>query len=257
MPDRLDPAYDSLLLRLKFGRSAIDPTAFSGLTVGELKPERAMKALLADDHVIFRQGLRALIESIDPDASFLEAGSYTSALDVGKDCDDLTIIVVDLRMPGAEGVDGLRALRRRFPTVPVFVLSASEDAEDVFQALQAGASGYLAKSAPAETVIEALRVVLVGGIYVPRSLVAVRDLATPEPIKQPSSEDNNLTPRQYEVLQLLAGGCSNKEIAGRLGTSEGTVKAHVSAIMRQLGVRNRVQLLLAAQDRGFTAEQDR
>jgi DNA-binding NarL/FixJ family response regulator len=215
-----------------------------------------MKALLADDHVIFRQGLRALFESIDSSAIFLEADSYTSALDVSKSCDDLTIIVVDLRMPGANGVEGLRSLRKRFPTVPIFVLSASEDADDVFQALQAGAAGYLAKSASAETLIEALRVVLVGGIYVPRSLVAVRDLASPGR-SGAQDADGKLTPRQFEVLQLLAEGYSNKEIAARLGTSDGTVKAHVSAIMRQLGVRNRVQLLLAAQDRGFTVDSAR
>jgi DNA-binding NarL/FixJ family response regulator len=209
-----------------------------------------MKALLADDHVVFRQGLRAIIESIDGNAEFLEAGSFASALEVSAGCNDLTVIVVDLRMPGADGFEGLRALRQRFPSVPVLVLSASEDANDVFKALEAGASGYIAKSASAEALIEAFRIVLVGGVYVPRSLVAVRDLDSQERTAQ--QQRGPLTPRQLEVLSLLAAGNSNKQIAGRLGTSDGTIKAHISAIMRQLGVRNRLQLLLAAQERGIT-----
>jgi DNA-binding NarL/FixJ family response regulator len=136
------------------------------------------------------------------------------------------------------------------PAIPILVLSASEDADDVFQALEAGASGYLAKSAPADTLVEALRLIMVGGIYVPRTLIKGRE-ATP---RQPAAvaEAPLLTPRQREVLALISTGQSNKEIAHRLGTSEGTIKAHISAIMRRLGVHNRVQLLLNAQQCGIT-----
>jgi DNA-binding NarL/FixJ family response regulator len=230
------------------GMDTFDATSVTGFAA----EKRSMRALLADDHVIFRQGLRALIESIDRSASFLEADSFASALEVSAGCDDLTIIIADLRMPGTDSFAGLRALRKRFPSVPVLVLSASEDAEDVFRALEAGASGYLAKSAPTETLVEALRLVLVGGVYVPRSLIAVRDLSTPS--RSDERRRGPLTLRQREVLALIAAGHSNKEIAAHLGVSEGTIKAHVSAIMRVLGVRNRVQLLLAVTERGITTE---
>ncbi len=182
--------------------------------------------------------MRAVVESIDRNASFIEADSFSSALVVSACHDDLTIIIVDLRMPGTDGFSGVRTLRYRFPAVPVLVASASEDADDVFRALEAGASGYIAKSASAETLVEAIRLVLVGGVYVPRSLVAVHNLAIPDRA--------SLTPRQLEVLTLLAAGQSNKEIAAQLGTSHGTVKAHVSAIMRQLGARNGVQFAISA-----------
>ena len=120
----------------------------------------------------------------------------------------------------------------------------------VFQALEAGASGYLAKSAPADTLVEALRLVIVGGIYVPRALIKGRESR----LRQPAAvaQAPVLTPRQREILALISTGRSNKEIAHRLGTSDGTIKAHISAIMRRLGVRNRVQLLLTAQQLGFT-----
>lgn len=124
------------------------------------------------------------------------------------------------------------------------VLSASEDGEDVFRALAAGASGYLPKSASAATIVAALRLVLAGGVHVPRELVAGgATLGAPAPPR--------LTARQAEVLALIGAGHANKEIAHRLGTSEGTIKAHVAAIMRQFGVRNRVQLLLAADRAGM------
>ena len=209
-----------------------------------------MKALIADDHVIFRQGLRSILEGIETVAELHEAGDFEQALSLAERHPDLTVVIVDLRMPAMNGFSGLRALRQKLPAIPILVLSASEDADDVFQALEAGASGYLAKSAPAEMLVEALRLVIVGGIYVPRALIAGREGALRGVAGAP--EAPVLTRRQREVLELISAGHPNKAIAHRLGTSEGTVKAHISAIMRQLGVRNRVQLLRAAEQRGLT-----
>jgi DNA-binding NarL/FixJ family response regulator len=209
-----------------------------------------VKALIADDHVIFRQGLRTVLAGIEGNAELLEAGDFEQALDLAERHADLTVLIVDLRMPAMNGFSGLRALRRTLPAVPILVLSASEDADDVFQALEAGASGYIAKSAPADALIEALRLVIVGGIYVPRALIAGRESALRA--NAVAAEAPPLTPRQREVLDLISAGHSNKAIAHRLGTSEGTVKAHISAIMRQLGAHNRVQLLRAAERRGIT-----
>jgi DNA-binding NarL/FixJ family response regulator len=209
-----------------------------------------VKVLIADDHAIFRQGLRVVLGDLDSAVEILEAADFGEALATAKDAPDLSLLLADLRMPQMDGFDGLRALRRLLPRTPIMVLSASEEAADLFGALESGASGYLPKSAPAPVILDALRLVLAGGVYVPRELVSGEG----KPLAQPAAalgRGGVLTPRQHEVLALIADGHSNKEIAYRIGTSEGTVKAHVTAIMRALGVRNRVQLLLAAEQRGI------
>jgi DNA-binding NarL/FixJ family response regulator len=204
-----------------------------------------MRVLIADDHAIFRQGLRAVLGALSEIEAIDEAGDLETALGFAV-ARRPEIIFLDLRMPGMDGFSGIGAFRRRNAAAPILVLSASEDKEDVFQALAAGASGYLAKSASASVILEAMRLVLVGGIYVPRELVSQAEDAA-----RPKAGAPRLTERQTEVLNLIVDGHSNKEIAHRLGTSEGTVKAHVTAIMRQLGVRNRVQMLLAAERTGL------
>jgi DNA-binding NarL/FixJ family response regulator len=212
-----------------------------------------VKVLVADDHAIFRQGLRVVLGDLDAAVEIVEAEDFAGALAVAEDATDLALLLVDLRMPHMDGFAGLRALRRQLPRTPIMVLSASEEAADLFGALECGASGYLPKSAPAGVILEALRLVLAGGVYVPRALVSDggKPLAPADHGVGAGQRADVLTPRQHEVLALIADGHSNKEIAHRIGTSEGTVKAHITAIMRALGVRNRVQLLLAAQRRGI------
>jgi DNA-binding NarL/FixJ family response regulator len=208
-----------------------------------------VKVLVADDHAIFRQGLRVVLGDLDPAIEILEAADFGEALAIARDAHDLSLLLADLRMPQMDGFEGLKALRRVVTRAPIMVLSASEEAADLFGALESGASGYLPKSAPALVILEALRLVLAGGVYVPRELVSGG-----RPLPQTLASSGRvgiLTPRQHEVLALIADGHSNKEIAHRIGTSEGTVKAHITAIMRVLGVRNRVQLLLAAEQRGI------
>jgi DNA-binding NarL/FixJ family response regulator len=205
--------------------------------------------LVADDHSIFRQGLRVVLNGFDPLLDLFEASDFSETLKVAGSTADLALVLVDLRMPEMDSFDGLRALRRLLPNVPILVLSASEDPSDVFRALECGASGYLPKSSPESVMLEAFRLVLVGGVYVPRELVGGgKPLHHSSPMAQRS---NILTPRQSAVLALIADGHSNKEIAHLIGTTEGTVKTHVTAIMRTLGVRNRVQLLLAAERHGI------
>lgn len=223
-------------------------------SAGRNEAQPNLKVLIADDHVIFRQGLRAVLHRIDAEPVLIEAGDFTEALALAGKHPDLNLAIVDLRMPAMNGFDGVRTLRQRLPAVPILMLTASEDTEDVFRALEAGASGYLAKSAPMETLIAALRLVLIGGVYVPRTLIGVHKPPLPASEAAPPVDPDHrgaLTPRQHEVVTLIAEGHSNKEIAFRLGTSDGTIKAHISAIMRQLGVRNRIQLLLAAERLGI------
>jgi DNA-binding NarL/FixJ family response regulator len=213
-----------------------------------MKADAAIRVLIADDHAIFRQGLRLVLDGLDPPPDVVEAGDFAEARTLADTEPAPDLMLVDLRMPGMDGFAGIGALKRARPAAPLVVLSASEDSEDVFKALAAGASGYLPKSATAATILVALRLVLAGGVHVPRELVAGgAALGAPPPS---AAAAPRLTARQAEVLDLIAGGHANKEIAHRLGTSEGTIKAHVAAIMRQYGVRNRVQLLLAAERAG-------
>lgn len=209
-----------------------------------MKADTAIHVLIADDHAIFRQGLRLVLDGLAHAPVVAEAGDFAEALAHACALPAPDLMLVDLRMPGMDGFAGIGALKRARPSAPLMVLSASEDGEDVFRALAAGASGYLPKSAAATTILEALRLVLAGGVHVPRELVAGG-----APLGMPGAP--RLTARQAEVLALIGDGHANKEIAHRLGTSEGTVKAHVAAIMRQFGVRNRVQLLLAADRAGL------
>jgi DNA-binding NarL/FixJ family response regulator len=214
-----------------------------------------VKVLVADDHAIFRQGLRVVLDDLEAVVEVIEAGNFAEALSVARRTSDLALVLVDLRMPEMDSFEGLRALRRLLPRVPLMVLSASEEADDVFASLECGASGYLPKSASNAVMLEAMRLILVGGVYVPRQLAASGKPLYQQPAA-PAERSPSLTPRQQAVLGLIAAGHSNKEIAHRIGTTEGTVKAHITAIMRVLGVRNRVQLLLAAERRGIRPRSD-
>ena len=193
--------------------------------------------LIADDHAVFRQGLRAVLGRLDPEARVIETESFTDAVALSATHPGVTLIVADLRMPDRDGFSGMRELRKGWPATPILALSASEQADDVFLALEAGASGYVPKSASASRLIEVMQLVMHGGIYVPRELIDGRSA----PVRPPAAA---LTGRQQEILALVVEGCSNKEIARRMSIRSGTVKAHLAAIMRHFGVNNRVRLML-------------
>ncbi len=207
---------------------------------GSLKDSRPT-FLVADDHAVFRQGLRIVIQNQWPEASILETQNFSEALAYPDDT-TLTLVIADLHMPDSSGPDGVRSVRRKWPHTPIMALSASEEPDDVYVALEAGASGYLSKSASLPKLIEVIEIVAGGGIFVPRDLVSVDTRPAPAKLAP------RLTARQTEVLPLVAAGFSNKEIARRLNLSPGTVKAHLSAIMREYGVNNRVRLLLELRD---------
>lgn len=200
-------------------------------------PHAPATFLIADDHAIFRQGLRAVLGRLDPEARVIETESFEAAMALTGTHPELQLIVADLRMPDHDGFTGMRALRKSWPSTPILALSASEQADDVFLALEAGASGYVSKSTSTGRLIEVMQLVMLGGIYVPRDLLDGQRAPAPHP-------GAALTPRQREILALVVEGCSNKEIARRIAIREGTVKAHLAAIMRHFGVNNRVKLLL-------------
>jgi len=197
-----------------------------------------MKLLIVDDHPVFRQGFVALITGEWPDASVAQAHDGTQALRVLAEQPDLDIVVLDLLMPGTLGLDLLGRLGAERPDLPVLVLSTLESEADIRRALARGASGYVPKSAAPSTLVSAIRLVLNGEIYVPPLVLGQMPPA--------QSADRRLTPRQMEVLRLLAEGYSNKRIATTLGLSEKTVKTHLASIFRLLDADSRTHAIAAA-----------
>ncbi len=202
-----------------------------------------MKFLIIDDHPMLRQGVAAVLRDLQAGVSVLEADDGAAGLAQAAQNADLACALVDLRLNGLSGLDTVVQLRQAHPALPVIMLSASEDPADVRAALAAGARGYCPKSAGHATMLAAVRLVLAGEIYVP-PLMASAPAVVPE---APAP----LTARQLEVLHLVCKGRPNKDIARQLGMQEKTVKTHVTAIFRALGVVNRAQAVIAARKAGL------
>ncbi|MGQ9369869.1 LuxR C-terminal-related transcriptional regulator [Azospirillum sp. ST 5-10] len=212
-----------------------------------------MNVLIADDHLLFRDGLRRLLSQFKENMAFHEAGTFD---EVRTLCDGelpFDLILLDLGMPGWTGFSDLGQIHARLPKALLVVVSGSERRSDLLEALENGAAGYIPKSSSAKVLMGALELVLNGGIYVPAQairgdLLTSADAAPDDPLTATATGANDqLTPRQREVLTRLREGKSNKQIAHELGLTEGTVKVHVTAILRLLGVRNRTQAALTAQ----------
>lgn len=199
-----------------------------------------MKILLADDHALFRAGMKHLLADLDTNVEISETHDGPGVLRIMGGDTAFDLLLLDLGMPGLGGLGVLAALRRQSPETPVVILSASEDPADVRAAMAGGASGFIPKSAHSEVMLDALRLVLAGGVYQPpATLLANAPAAT---------KDEALTPRQREVLALIKRGKSNKEIGRALDLTEGTVKQHVSAILKTLNAPNRMRAVLAGKE---------
>jgi DNA-binding NarL/FixJ family response regulator len=218
---------------------------------------REPSVIIADDHPLARESLRQLVEKILPGARVTEAANADELrrlLDAGNGTIDL--LLLDLVMPGAGRFELLEYACDTFPDLKVLVLSASESPYHKRKALDIGASGYVTKTEPRSTIGDAIRMVAGGGIYVPREFRAPdthpsRDGETPDaadPLQV------SVTPRQQEVLALVAQGKSNKAIARDLDLTENTVKIHVAAVLKALGVRNRTEAVMAARRLGLLEE---
>jgi DNA-binding NarL/FixJ family response regulator len=215
------------------------------------------KILIADDHPLFREAITNVIESGFPDTETLETENLETALALAQEHDDLDLVLLDLNMPGMNGLNGLISLRNEAPTVPVVIVSAEDDKQIVLQAITCGAVGFISKSSPRNQMTEALQQILDGNVYLPSDIIRQ---SGQEGRRNRRGNDNpqiapellsSLTRRQLLVLERMAKGESNKQIAYNLHIAETTVKAHVSAILRKLGVHNRVQAILSASDIDF------
>jgi DNA-binding NarL/FixJ family response regulator len=217
---------------------------------------RRLRVLLADDHEMFRMAMRVALTPLGPDTEWLEAGSAEATTALLERCGAVDIALLDLHMPQADGLPWIARLRERFPDAPLVVVSADERGADIKALIDLGVAGFIPKSDSAAVILQAVRLVLSGGTYVPLRLLALSNarLGAVASGLDGSGSGNGadaavpgLTPRQDEVLRLLAQGYPNKLIARDLGLSEGTVKVHLLAIYRVLNARNRTAAVIAAQ----------
>ena len=215
------------------------------------------KILIADDHPLFREAIINVIRNEFPDCEIFESDGLDGAMQITEANDTLDLILLDLDMPGMNGLNGLISLRNSSPTIPVVIVSAEKNKQVVLQAITYGAVGFIAKSSSREQMGAALQSILAGNVYLPPDIIRV-DARSPKP--QGNSDDikaispellSSLTRRQLLVLERMSKGESNKQIAYNLNIAETTVKTHVSAILRKLGVYNRIQAILSAGDIDF------
>lgn len=213
-----------------------------------------MVVLIADDHALFRYGISLALESLYKDVTILQAASADEAQRMAHEAPNIDLILLDLMMPGLNGIADLKKYIESLPRVPVVVVSGSRQRSTIRAAIEAGARGYILKSSNGEILKHVLPLVLSGELYVPAQAVASEEIGATSEFETSPLEENSdfnpdfksLTPRETQVLKLLTLGYSNKEIARSLGMLEGTVKVHVKSIMKKLGVNNRTQAAIAA-----------
>ena len=206
--------------------------------------------LIADDHPLFRQALAMALATIIPEARIMEAGTLAAASRLAADTPDLSLITLDLKMPGAVGYSGIALLHAERPAVPILVVSGADNANAADEARAFGAVGFLRKDADLPQIEAAIRAALApagGG----QDAAALKAQSSPSPVERVRGTVAGLTPTQLKVLLAVLEGKLNKQIAYDLGMSAATVKAHMTAIMRKLDVQNRTQAALAARSLGL------
>ncbi|MFQ5959114.1 MAG: response regulator [Alphaproteobacteria bacterium] len=217
-----------------------------------------MHILLAADHRLVRDGLKLFVVRLASEVDVVEASTFDEALSQATGAEKLDLIILDLAMPGMNGLAGLEVMRARFPGVPVVILSGTLHRSEVINALDRGAHGYIPKTLSGESMLNALQLVVSGEKYVP-SVICSDTGAGPTPAPgngvafSGDSPLQRLTPRERDVLGLLTKGYSNKEIARDLELQEVTVKVHLKGVFRKLGAANRTQAVKIAMQLGWEA----
>ncbi|NTE85327.1 response regulator [Agrobacterium rubi] len=198
--------------------------------------------IIADDHPLFRGALCQAVAGLDGDNTIIEAGDFEAAKTAAADQPDADLMLLDLAMPGVSGFSGLMALRAEFSSLPIVIVSATDDPATMRRAIELGASGFISKSSGIEDMRAGIRAVLEGDVWIPASCQSGLD-------HDPDMADlinrlRTLTPQQNRVLAMLGEGLLNKQIAYELSVSEATIKAHVSAILLKLKVDSRTQAVI-------------
>lgn len=220
--------------------------------------------LVADDHPLFRDALQAVIRGGLADTRLLEADSLAAAMAHIEAHDTLDLLLLDLSLPDADGLEGLKTLRSAFPWLPVAIVSAHQERQLVLDAITQGAVGYIPKSTPSQQLLSALEQILQGQLYLPADIMrrppAQRAPAAASVSSSAALQDvertarlPRLTDKQLDVLSCMSQGMSNKQIARELTIAETTVKTHVSAILRKLGASSRVHAIVLASEEDLSS----
>lgn len=207
-----------------------------------------MRILVADDHNLVRDGLKPFLYELDSDAEILDASNLDEALAAAKGGDSIDLILLDLKMPGMNGLQGVDQMRRVRPDARLVILSGHVERDEVLAAVRAGANGYIPKTISGPALTNALRLVLAGESYLPPSIL----LESPSvEAKAPTSPLSTLSAREREILGYLIEGQTNKEIARRLDLQEITIKIHLRNVYRKIGAVNRAQAVRIALSSGW------
>jgi DNA-binding NarL/FixJ family response regulator len=209
-----------------------------------------LKILIVEDHALVREALVRILRSLGTETQVRETTSGDQALGTLKHECDFDLVLLDLALPGMDSFTCLRLLRQRYPNIPIVIISAFDDPPTINRALSNGAAGFISKSYSGDQLLSALSQVLAGHTFRPSNIPSTAQLNSVPPVLSsrtaPSPTECGLTERQGEVLALMTKGRSNREIATQLGLSEGTIKLHVTAIFKSLGVTSRTQAIVIA-----------
>jgi DNA-binding NarL/FixJ family response regulator len=197
-----------------------------------------------DDHALFRDGLKYVLSELHGEINIFEAPDSTISKQILQKNPDIDLMLVDLNIPGDNGFSLLEYCCIKHPLLPIVIVSASSDKHDISRAIEIGAMGYIPKNTTSKIMLSALQIVLAGEVYIPQAIIANHsvDIAT--------NNNTHFTPKQLQVLANIIEGHSNKVIAYQMDIAEATIKMHVTAIMKKLGVSNRTQAALVAKERG-------
>lgn len=230
-----------------------------------------MKILIADDHELFLKGLEFILQENFPDTKLTTAQSYTDIFSVLEQDDCFDLVITDLAMPGANWLSAITKIHQLIPDTPIIIISAVFDKEILQQTLDIGVAGYIPKTSSNSLIISAINLVLAGGVYIPHELLYSAKTTLPTQEKQKeymaplktlekltiSNTENTskgLTDRQIDIVKCIAEGLSNKQIAYKLNLTEGTVKVHITVILKILNVKNRTSAVIEAAKRGYISD---
>jgi DNA-binding NarL/FixJ family response regulator len=211
-----------------------------------------LKILMVDDHVLFRDGMRYVLQQLSDEVEVIDAGNFVDGMRLAELHPDIDLALLDLHMPGSNGVKSIQVFYQRYPDVPLVVVSGSDQRGDIEKVLEYGAMGFISKMSPSKIMLAALRMVLDGGVYLPPQLLqnAMSHLEPGQSASDPQYK-GGLTTRQLQTLELMAEGLSSKQIAARLNLAEGTVKVHTAGVFQALNVNSRLEAVNAAHRLGL------
>lgn len=213
-----------------------------------------IKVLMVDDHALFRDGMHYVLQQLADEVEVIDSGNFLDGMKQAANNPDLDLALLDLHMPGSEGVKSILAFHESNPSIPLVVVSGSDQREDIEKVMEYGAMGFISKMSSSKIMLSALRMVMDGGVYLPpqllqQAMVSIDQGTTDK--RTDRQNKNGLTARQMQTLQLLAEGLSNKEISQRMNLAEGTVKIHTAAVYQALRVSSRLDAVSTARRLGF------